>query len=60
MAAVAVGLAALVPAASVAAPAAKPEKCRAGTVAVVVKGKRTCKSTSTFGSAAPGSNAPDS
>jgi hypothetical protein len=42
-----------------AAPAAKPKKCRAGTVAVVVKGKRTCKSTASIRSGAPGSSAPD-
>jgi hypothetical protein len=42
-----------------AAPTAKPRKCRAGTVAVVVKGKRTCKSASSIRSGAPGSNAPD-
>ncbi|HEX9416572.1 MAG TPA: hypothetical protein VF895_07710 [Gaiellaceae bacterium] len=52
-------VAALLAGPALGSPAAKPKKCRAGTVAVVVKGKRTCKSTSTFGSAAPGSNAPD-
>jgi hypothetical protein len=42
VAAVAVGLAALPPAASMAAPAAKPKKCTAGKITVVTGKKRTC------------------
>jgi hypothetical protein len=59
VAVVAVGLAAVVPAASMAAPAAKPKKCRAGKVAAVVGGKKKCLSVSTLSAAAPGTNAPD-